>query len=402
MRIRPALGLILVVVIVALAVRIYQFRNAPRTAPRLIGSVEWTRSLGDPTGYYTSSVLGPDGTLYVANIGGSVYAIDSTGGALWQYHTDPTDSIAGGLVMDERGNLYYGTLSKEYSLDKKGLKRWEASCAGRKDYTDDQGAAIDGNILYAECGNDFVAFDKDHGTQIWQQPGMDRHTAPVLTESGTVVTVRQNRIVASDGNGSTLWTFPPPEYVPITPGPEMVLTAVALRPDGYIVAADVLSNSVVVLDPQGAGKQISIVPKPTPFDSSPAIAPDGSVYVVTRTSALYAFSPDWSSKWAHPLSRVVHVGLHAAPTIGDDGTIYVLSEQTAYAFSPDGTLQWQTSLPGPAGGSPSLGPDGLLYVATLDGQVCALQTASRGLAQKGWPKYQHDSANSGRAAGSSR
>ena len=84
--------------------------------------------------------------------------------------------------------------------------------------------------------------------------------------------------------------------------------------------------------------------------SSPAIAPDGTVYIGTEvgvsTSAspqgiLYAISPNGSKKWSITKSDWID----SSPAIAKDGTIYFGSwDGNLYAVNPDGTPKWQYKL----------------------------------------------------------
>jgi outer membrane protein assembly factor BamB len=135
------------------------------------------------------------------------------------------------------------------------------------------------------------------------------------------------------------------------------------------------------------------------FRTSPVIASDGTVFAVTFEGVLCAFASDGSLKWKFQLPKTTNGDLHAAPVLGSDGTIYLLAEQMLIAMAPQGRLIWDLPLPGSFGGSPALAPDGTLYVGTSEGVIYAVQTASHGLMQSAWPKYQHDSSNTGRIPG---
>lgn len=56
----------------------------------------------------------------------------------------------------------------------------------------------------------------------------------------------------------------------------------------------------------------------------------------------------------------------SAPAIGPDGTIYVNSvDHTLYAITPAGTLRWRYQTPGfiiDVASSPAIGRDGTIYV----------------------------------------
>jgi len=110
------------------------------------------------------------------------------------------------------------------------------------------------------------------------------------------------------------------------------------------------------------------------FASSPAIAPDGTIYV-GGTGGLYALNPDHSLKWKYliPYGTTSH-----SPAIGPDGTIYVGSGRGFHAINPNNTLKWEWKTPNPefpnndyswANSDPAIAADGnTVYVglATAD------------------------------------
>src|SRR6266478_2888464 len=53
-------------------------------------------------------------------------------------------------------------------------------------------------------------------------------------------------------------------------------------------------------------------------DSSPGVAPDGTIYFGTWAGKLWALNPNGSNKWTF----TTHVEIRSSPAIGADGTIY--------------------------------------------------------------------------------
>lgn len=99
--------------------------------------------------------------------------------------------------------------------------------------------------------------------------------------------------------------------------------------------------------------------------SCPAIGDDGTVYVGSEDSCLYAINPDGSLKWRYRTDDLVS----SSPSIGDDGTVYVASgkrEQPGYlyAVNPDGTPRWRYDTNGRVYSAPSIGADGTIYIGT--------------------------------------
>jgi outer membrane protein assembly factor BamB len=130
--------------------------------------------------------------------------------------------------------------------------------------------------------------------------------------------------------------------------------------------------------------------KGRPFFSTPAVAPDGTVYVVidgqdTTAMALYAVEPGGTTLWEDPASSTFQGDLVGGPpTIGPDGTVYVEDERSVvYALNPqDGAVDW--SFAGSQGGvgyggTPAVSPDGTtLYVTSAGGDLYALSAGPSG------------------------
>jgi hypothetical protein len=103
---------------------------------------------------------------------------------------------------------------------------------------------------------------------------------------------------------------------------------------------------------------------------SPVVAPDGTVYIGNLEGKLLAFRPDGKPAWQRDIS--FGYSIHASPTIGSDGTIYVVGSRSTTdasvtptiqtidtelnAFVPGGGWRWHVSLPsytsGGAGNAP--------------------------------------------------
>lgn len=103
--------------------------------------------------------------------------------------------------------------------------------------------------------------------------------------------------------------------------------------------------------------------------SSPAIGPEGTIYVGSADWNLYAINQDGTEKWNFSTSANVR----SSPAIDSDGTIYVGSFDTnIYAIKSDGTEKWNFSTGGPLTSSPTIGPDGTIYVGSRDNSLYAL------------------------------
>jgi len=97
--------------------------------------------------------------------------------------------------------------------------------------------------------------------------------------------------------------------------------------------------------------------------SSPAIAPDGTIYVGSPDSSLYAINPDGTLKWRYATGGSVR----SSPSIAADGTVYVGSgDSWLYAVNPDGILRWKHWTRCEVVSSPAIAVDGTIYCGSYE------------------------------------
>jgi len=106
---------------------------------------------------------------------------------------------------------------------------------------------------------------------------------------------------------------------------------------------------------------------------TPAVTPDGAVFVATRTG-ITRFSPDLARA-----GRVVALGPaeipRAGPTVAPNGDLYVVLGAGLLAFAPDGHPRWRRG-DIRSGSPPSVAPDGTVYIAAISGKLHALDPST--------------------------
>lgn len=115
------------------------------------------------------------------------------------------------------------------------------------------------------------------------------------------------------------------------------------------------------------------------FNSTPAIALDGTIYAVSTNLSIYAINPDGTQKWTAVYGET---GGYASSAIalGNDGTVYLSAKLNAAgdgvlkAYNPtNGTEKWSVTLTGTnvEQGGPSVAADGTIYLGNNGGVLSA-------------------------------
>ncbi|MBC7194160.1 MAG: PQQ-binding-like beta-propeller repeat protein [Caldisericia bacterium] len=95
------------------------------------------------------------------------------------------------------------------------------------------------------------------------------------------------------------------------------------------------------------------------INTSPVIGSDGTVYIVSTDSKLYAINPNGTEKWYY--KGPGDAQSLSSPVVDLDGTIYFGRGTTIYAINPDGTLKWSFKAGGLVESSPVISFDGTIY-----------------------------------------
>jgi outer membrane protein assembly factor BamB len=218
----------------------------------------------------------------------------------WRFRVGPRDMASPALGRD--GTIYVSGTNGMLALDPDGRLRWSYECDPA-----DPSVTGDGSVCFVS-EDKYVNLLYADGTVAWRFPcdAYSSYGCPAIDTDGTVYVpgFYDSNLYAINADGTLKWRY-------------------------------------------SAGR--------SNFEE-PVIALDGTVYSTSwRMESLYAFYPDSQVKWTFPNS------LNCAPSIGDDGTIYLSG---LLAVNQDGTLKWQSSGSGP--NSSIIGPDGEIYLAAVD------------------------------------
>ncbi|NQT59315.1 MAG: PQQ-like beta-propeller repeat protein [Bacteroidetes bacterium] len=97
--------------------------------------------------------------------------------------------------------------------------------------------------------------------------------------------------------------------------------------------------------------------------SSAAIGDDGTIYIGSENGRLTALTPEGRRRWIFNAES----GIKSSPAVGSDGTVYVGSrDKNFYAVNSEGTEQWRIETEGSIVSSPAINADGTIYFGSGD------------------------------------
>jgi outer membrane protein assembly factor BamB len=232
-----------------------------------------------------------------------------------------------------------------------------------------------GIYIHTDSGS-LYALNPD-GTEKWKRdldlypnpvyPKGDNGFSPAIGSDGTIyIQGATSALYAYDPQGNRLWKYDSFDNYPFAS--EVGQRTPAINLDGTLyVSADAL----YALYPDGTRKWRFVAD--WGCRASPAIGPDGTIYVMGGQDMLFAVNPDGTEKWVFLLDLANQMSF-ASPTVDTDGTIYIAAEDFdtgfLYAVNSNGTRKWCYTVPGSyrvLRSSPAIAPDGTIYVGTKSG-----------------------------------
>ena len=252
-----------------------------------LGVAAWSFPTSD-TVEFTSAAVGPDGTIYVANLAGDLYALRNAGNLRWKLSGLSAIRYSTPAVAPD-GTIYVGgTDGSLYAVNPTGTLRWTYHAGGAVRTSPNIGA--DGTVY----------FGADDG-----------------------------KLYAVTPAGNPKWVYATGDTIRSSP---------AIGPDGTIFFGSEDSyfyalNAAGTLRWRAAtGAQIKYC--------SPAVSAGGIVYFGSYDGFVYAMTSAGTLQWAHYAAHV----LRSSPAIGADGTIFMGVDSDLVALDPiDGSQRFKHS-----------------------------------------------------------
>jgi outer membrane protein assembly factor BamB len=369
---------------------------------------------GSPIEIISSAAIAPDGTIYIGSGNGALYAINPDGTIKWKYETG--GALPASPAIGSDGTIYIGSMDRQfYAINPDGTLQWIYPT--KNDFTSSAAIGADGTIYAAGTNRDKLIFSCTSPSSCVTTTGQECGLGFPDCPSGQICVVSSCAIPTGQPcsvNNPCPEGHTCAEGVPVAFSVTTQLGALfAINPDGTTkwIAGQYNTPIPGVLNTPLSGE----------VHSSPAVAPDGTIYIGSRGDVpfdrsdmcddtsdyptsdawpvkpvnghLYAFSPNGTMLWDFKTLGYVD----SSPSIGADGTVYVGSQQTrkyygenhsilldessettgfVYAIYPNGTSRWVVDIFGDVDSSPAIGSDGTLYVGSDNFHVYALNPAN--------------------------
>jgi outer membrane protein assembly factor BamB len=277
----------------------------------------WSYATGD-TILFSSPVVSGNGVVYIGNGAGDLVALSPQGSRLWSY--------------EAAGNLRYSTPA----------------------------LAADGT-LYVGGGDGRLHAVNPDSTQRWTFPaGAAIKTSPAVGPDGTIYFgADDGKLYALWPSGALRWSYQTGDTVRTSP---------AVAPDGTILFGS-MDRSFYALWPNGTLRWSALTGDVIKY-CSPAVTAENVVYFGSYDNLLYAVTTAEQFLWAYDTGHVVR----SSPAIGPDGRIYLGTGSDLLCLGSDGSFQWDYGTGGTIYSSPLyLGDDDVICVGSDDGAVYCIR-----------------------------
>jgi outer membrane protein assembly factor BamB len=323
-------------------------------------------SVVDPDAYHSSATIGADGTRYVGNENGWLFAVRPDDSIKWQFG-DGTSGMTATAALGNDGSIYCGgedqRISKLVDLGPTRTVAW--SYGLRQWLTSSPAIGPDGTIYCCDELGYVYALAAD-GTLRWDFRAADTlgiSSSPAVSADGTVYVGTQDGRLLAVKDGSISWAY-------------------STAPRSGV--------------------------------SSPIVGPDGNIYCGSDSGKLYRIDQNTHQPVNHwPITVSATSVVSSTPLLCADGIIYVADDSALFAFDvnqPDAGPRWRLALTVPGATSsgrrprpsidvqPSATVDqyGIVYIASDYGMFAVAGRPGGALARTDWPMFHHDAKHTGR------
>ncbi|MDB6112754.1 MAG: Pyrrolo-quinoline quinone [Pedosphaera sp.] len=350
------------------------------------GELLWSRVLGNSAAFDSSAAIAPDGTVYVTSSNARLQALDPSGRQKWFFRTG--SDIKSSPAIGDDGTIYFGSRDRKcYAVTPEGRQKWSFRVGAWVDSSPAIGA--DGTIYFGSWDNKFYAVNPE-GRERWEfatEGPID--SSPAIGADGTIYFgSHDKKFYALYPDGKLKWAFE-------TGG--AIISSPAIAGDGtlYITSVD---GNLYAVTPEGTKKWR--LHTGGVRSSSPVLDEAGQIYIGVNNCLWIVNAAGTKEKWEFCVNDEAHtLHIDSSPAIVADGIFIFGSDQgSLYGFSAtNNPSEWSVSLGGRVTASPTIAPDGTVYIGSNATKFHAVR-GTKGLANSSWPKFRGNLRQTGRVS----
>lgn len=342
--------------------------QAPVRGPQT-GRLRWTRRLEGAV--VPGPALAADGTVYAASNGGVLHALDpATGRDRWTFDGGGPyglDLSTTPLVLPDGRVLWPGPRSTLFALDPRGRKLWELQFEHQ---VLSPALGADGTVHVSDAGGGLRALDVRgvRPRERWRVSLGEgtSYANATLAPDGTAYGAVGRELVAVSPEGRIRWRFPVRSIIETTP---------AVAPDGTIVLG---TNDAYQYGVRPDGSERWRTPRNALTYSSVAVTNAGVAYYGDHRGALDVVDAASGRVLARHVGQARtrargDVGIWTAPAVDREGSVYFGTRTGhVHGFGPTGEQLFDLRTGGTVDSNPALAADGTLLVGSEDGKLYAI------------------------------
>lgn len=327
----------------------------------------------------SSPALAPDGTLYLGATDRRLHALRPDGTEKWDFETG--QEIESSPAVGQDGTIYFGSRDgRLYAVTPDGQPKWAFATPAWVDSS--PALARDGTVYFGSWDHHFYALTAD-GRQKWVFPtGGPIVSSPAIGADGTIYFGSHDQhFYALTPDGKQRWAF-------ATGGP--IISSPAIHSDGSLYFTSV-DGRLYALERDGKPRWqlwaggISA--------SSPALDAAGNVFLGVNEGHV-GVSPAGKLLWKRGGDDLID----PSPAVTDGGAVWFVADNgLVTTMSAAGAFLGSVWLQGRSLASPTIGPDGTIYLGTQTTKCYALK-GSNGLARSAWPMFRRNPRHTGNVA----
>ena len=353
--------------------------QADNVSPREPGKILWATPLGTP--YVDSSpAVARDGTIYFGAWNGRLFALRPDGKSKWVFRAGREIKSSPAIAAD--GTIYFGSRDRKfYAVTPRGKLKWSFPTGGWVDSS--PAIATNGIVYFGSWDKKFYALTPD-GQKRWEFATEGPVTSsPAVGADGTIYFGSHDKqLYALTVDGQKQWACQ-------TAGE--IISSPAIGPDGTIVFTSV-DGKLYALRPDGILKWQLWTGSVS--ESSPVIDAGGAICLGV-SNKIFRVTPDGKEKWEIKIS--IKPG-DSTPVFTSGDTVRVVSEDgILWSYTHDAVWQWNIGLGGGARSSPTVVPDGTIYVGGWTWKLHAI-SGTNSLAKSSWPMFRCNARHTGNVA----